>query len=669
MTEEVRAVGLILGAALAFAADAAAAPKITQSPLTDPVLWELEPAGTNTWDILLTPDTVNDFYTFTIERPDENPTEEVRIDNLIISRPGSVESPETNHRTVVNIGQDAANGRLQSVNSISVVGFYGEQSYVAVFANLDDDLGSVFGVNRLFANIDSGDVGSITAAMHKRASADHSLGAKYYSDIDVTSLSGSLVGSVKMFSGIGEYDRGIIHGLDFRNGTIGSPPPFFPVEIEADGVIENVRGREIHALIRGTDDVPLDVDRDSFVHLIGLVETTGATQNPGDTGRFTGEIRAERFSTDEVLFPLSFFAELAFSGEMDGRIWLQAIDSITQPQSITMPALGLKKTIALGVLTPGGGSSLWDGTVEAGPSIALTSDDADGYTPARTAASLGGGAVGVVPFRTHFDDCFPAFADLVSIPSVHPSDAPSPSEAVVVRHYGPVKLPAGGVRAFTVETRAIGAGPWSDITTCFGESVDTVGTAVMLTPVRKLPGGFEYRVTQAKDGSSNNRLLCDLPVGATIPVASVADFQREFRFTVCDSISLGDAESDGEVNFGDITSVLSNFGLTDCLRMGDADRDGDRDFSDVTEVLSNWEFIYCGGSTQSAVLMANGIQSIDFEGETPMTSTAAAMAVADALATMGYASIEAFTDAIALMDEESRNAEVRRLGRLLEGTP
>ncbi len=41
--------------------------------------------------------------------------------------------------------------------------------------------------------------------------------------------------------------------------------------------------------------------------------------------------------------------------------------------------------------------------------------------------------------------------------------------------------------------------------------------------------------------------------------------------------------------------------------------------------------------------------------------------VSDALTTMGYASIEDFVDAIAAMDEQSRNAEVRRLGGFLEG--
>jgi spore cortex formation protein SpoVR/YcgB (stage V sporulation) len=58
---------------------------------------------------------------------------------------------------------------------------------------------------------------------------------------------------------------------------------------------------------------------------------------------------------------------------------------------------------------------------------------------------------------------------------------------------------------------------------------------------------------------------------------------------------------------------------------------------------------------------------MDFADDAPMSAAEAAGTITNALQQMGYASIEAFADAIAAMDEESRNAEVRRLGRLLEG--
>lgn len=53
----------------------------------------------------------------------------------------------------------------------------------------------------------------------------------------------------------------------------------------------------------------------------------------------------------------------------------------------------------------------------------------------------------------------------------------------------------------------------------------------------------------------------------------------------------GDADGSGQVNFGDVTSALSNFGAVGTpgeQRPGDANCDGLIDFSDVTAVLANW---------------------------------------------------------------------------------
>lgn len=52
----------------------------------------------------------------------------------------------------------------------------------------------------------------------------------------------------------------------------------------------------------------------------------------------------------------------------------------------------------------------------------------------------------------------------------------------------------------------------------------------------------------------------------------------------------GDADNDRNVDFGDVTSVLANWGLCAPLRgMGDADGDRGVNFADITAVLSWWE--------------------------------------------------------------------------------
>jgi hypothetical protein len=53
----------------------------------------------------------------------------------------------------------------------------------------------------------------------------------------------------------------------------------------------------------------------------------------------------------------------------------------------------------------------------------------------------------------------------------------------------------------------------------------------------------------------------------------------------------GDADGDGDVDFADITSVLTNFGGTG--PEGDADDDGDVEFADITSVLTNFG-LECG---------------------------------------------------------------------------
>lgn len=51
----------------------------------------------------------------------------------------------------------------------------------------------------------------------------------------------------------------------------------------------------------------------------------------------------------------------------------------------------------------------------------------------------------------------------------------------------------------------------------------------------------------------------------------------------------GDADGSGSVDFGDITSVLANWGATgSAVLPGDADGFGPVDFADITSVLANW---------------------------------------------------------------------------------
>jgi hypothetical protein len=68
-----------------------------------------------------------------------------------------------------------------------------------------------------------------------------------------------------------------------------------------------------------------------------------------------------------------------------------------------------------------------------------------------------------------------------------------------------------------------------------------------------------------------------------------ASYSLELVLTPITSCA-GDANDDGVVNFGDITSVLGNFGTdyTPGTGAGDADRNGAVNFADITSVLGNF---------------------------------------------------------------------------------
>ncbi len=265
------------------------------------------------------------------------------------------------------------------------------------------------------------------------------------------------------------------------------------------------------------------------------------------------------------------------------------------------------------------------------------------------------------------------------------SERPSDTNPLRVRFYGPVHWDSAiSTTPLTVERHAWNSpsdSDWVDVTCAFSQAMDmdpaNNNTVIILTPIvsppqfptRPLQRGFEYRVRPTESGSTTV-LRSDVPHKslADDPPVSTAN---PLRFKVCVSAAVGDADDNGTVNFADVTSVLANFGTNLCMTYGDADRNGMVNFADVTAVLANWlagGAAYCPEAGQSIGSSADGFAQMDLDRSDAPTSLAeAVMTITDALNQMGYASIDAFGDAIARMDEETRNAEIRRLGELLEG--
>jgi hypothetical protein len=661
-------------------------------PYTGPQLWSRDETapGSNVWLVTLNPHPTETTTTYQI---DDSGSSGAVIANLLINRPNST------GRIVVNIGTTSVAARPAEVTLIRTSDTF-SNGLVLVIANIHDTLGEVRFVNDLNATLGrptlGGDVGGdvvgpITCLYQEGG------------EISIQSLGdgGDLTGDVIMRSNTDAgFASGTITLLDFRYGVIGAENA--KVNIRADQFIERVRGEEIHANITGTNAVPDDGDPmtdpfglfDSFVEGIGLVET--ARKGTG-SGLFTGEIRAVKFgrpgssSNDDP--------KLLFRGQMKGRIWLQRVDEnlgdnlaeIRMKWNADESLRGLKGTISMRVPAQTGTvADVWDGPVSlyenfdllTGSRIVLTADDGgpSGYSPPRIAASLGGGAAGVAPFYPHLNDSFP----LHQQEFIGTDARPSPSNPIKRRFYGPVNWDRTGAPPFVIQRRRLSDGAGQTDETCgFEQTIEgeelsfTPGTVVLLTPTAPLPRGYEYIITRATRGDGSNVLRCALPHLSITAAPEVVDFEP-MTFTICDSDALGDADDSGVVNFADVTNVLATFGLSGCplsppeyetyVIDGDADRDGDRDFADVNEVLANYNLTWCTALGQSIASKGEGpINHMDFEADEPMSASEAAGVVTSALASMGYASIEAFSEAIAAMDEESRNAEVRRLGQLLEG--
>lgn len=153
--------------------------------------------------------------------------------------------------------------------------------------------------------------------------------------------------------------------------------------------------------------------------------------------------------------------------------------------------------------------------------------------------------------------------------------------------------------------------------------------------------------------TQENVLRCDLRnlgVPAAIETPQVADFSEEFTFTV-GTLCMGDADNSGVVNFADVTSVLVNFGLpTPCLGLSDANRDGTVNFQDITDVLANFGATcdLCSGGGSMMAMSGGPIPSLP-----------------DALAMIGYASLEEFLAVLEVATDEKRASLLQQLGDAL----
>ncbi len=232
---------------------------------------------------------------------------------------------------------------------------------------------------------------------------------------------------------------------------------------------------------------------------------------------------------------------------------------------------GLKAQV---VINDDNNGSTWDGDVIIGTTT-LSS------TPyySQTAASLGGGSVGLVAFSLHGTSCVPVDSTSTQEPTVYPDACPSsillcdpeaPNNVMnarswaTMRMYGPVVF-AGEGKPCTIERRPYpGGGSWTDVTADFRfdiyTSSDGMGTpdaGERVIRIRRentsclkyFPVGYDYRVRPVTD-----HVRCKGVDGGN----SVNVYAFEYNFTLpydCEESLLGrfDENNDDNLNATDAT--------------------------------------------------------------------------------------------------------------------
>lgn len=357
--------------------------------------------------------------------------------------------------------------------------------------------------------------------------------------------------------------------------------------IKVGGNLGTITAGEVNANIRG-------FSAGTAANAIFRVQTSTAG---GFSGSFRGLIQTQRLLWQNP--NQSFFQ---FAGQCLGTISIGE-DLVSGQHMITTPSGSLLGQVIIGANSPF--SSTWTGPVVVGSTTLAPIPYYDD-----TAASLGGGAVGLVPFALHREDCKP-YDDQV----LDPAALPGPSNPILMRHYGPVKWDDANGTPFVIKRRnPLNTAQVTAETACFTQTPNSNKTIVTITPAGSstVVRGFEYVIERRRfmnGANEENVPRCDLAGSASPPVAD----SDPLTFTVCgaagtnDAAAIGDADSDGCVRFADVTSVLVNFGVTDCGKFGDANRDGAVAFSDITAALTNSGLTYCGTCPES---LLDGMPSI-----------------------------------------------------------
>ncbi len=265
--------------------------------------------------------------------------------------------------------------------------------------------------------------------------------------------------------------------------------------------------------------------------------------------------------------------------QFDGLISIgKSYNSATQ--YIQVPAHGLAGQIIVNADGAAGGT--WTSPVRVGangdPQQMIL--NAPGYTA--TAAQIGGGGVGLVPFRLHDEACSPANgASIQRAPN-------APPLVVELRHYGPVNF--SGAAPVTVERRAVGTqNAFVAVSSSNFSFARSSGDRSLLITAAGGSGtgfqsGWQYRIRPSAS------LFCDISTAPpALSTAPAVVWDGDYLLSVVTPPCDGDVNSDGNVNVSDLLLVIMYWGIFNPSMPGaDINHDGFVNVNDLLIVITRW---------------------------------------------------------------------------------
>lgn len=335
----------------------------------------------------------------------------------------------------------------------------------------------------------------------------------------------------------------------------------------------------------GSQAAPINIRaRHSVYQVMGLdVFANINTRYNGGTGGFWALV-ANRFSGTLLTEKLINNPWNGLDGLMEIYNQFDGFISIgknynSPTQYIQVPANGLAGQIIINADGVAGGA--WTAPIRVGPNghpqqIILNSP---GYTA--SAATIGGGAVGLVPFRLHDEACSPANGATVQ------RSLTDPPLVVELRHYGPVNW--NGAMPVTIERRAAGStNAFVPVTARNFQVTRTAGgRSLSITAGRGSPGfesGYQYRLRPVQ------QLYCDISTAPPAPISPPAvAWDADYLLTVIRLPCAGDVNQTGVVNTDDLLLIISLWGQTNPIVPGaDANHDGIVNTDDLLIVITSW---------------------------------------------------------------------------------